>query len=225
MTDAPHNLSLPPMPIRVAALPRDHRGYSIPWFVYVDANGPRFEAVQVGRAEEAIKGKGRCWICGEAMGQYKVFVIGPMCGVNRVSAEPPSHLLCAEFAATACPFLVKPRMKRMPVPPDAIAPPGDMIARNPGVTALWVTKSFRTFRPDQTKPGILFSLGPPVEVRWYAEGRMATLDEVTQSIASGMPILTAAAEKGGEADLRELLQMTQDLMPYLPRAEPALVAE
>lgn len=225
MTHAPHNLSLPPMPIRVAALPRDHRGYPIPWFVYVDANGPRFEAVQVGRVEEAIKGAGRCWICGEPMGQNKVFVIGPMCGVNRVSAEPPSHLLCAEFAATACPFLVKPRMKRMPVPPDAIAPPGNMIERNPGVTALWVTKSFGTWRPDQAKPGILFSLGRPVRVRWYAEGRMATLDEVTQSIASGMPILTAAAEKGGEADLRELLQMTQDLMPYLPRAEPALVAE
>jgi hypothetical protein len=33
------------------------------------------------------------------------FVVGPMCGINRNSAEPPSHKECAQWSARNCPFL------------------------------------------------------------------------------------------------------------------------
>src|SRR5262252_8544983 len=99
---------------RILALPRDHRGFVIPWFVQIDKDGtPDFRCIGVGKWERAIKHK-RCWVCGEPLGVNMTFVIGPMCAVNRVTSEPGNHLQCAEFAARNCPFLVKPRMQYQP---------------------------------------------------------------------------------------------------------------
>jgi hypothetical protein len=99
------------VPERIAKLPRDDRGYPVPWFVaWVDGR-PDFRVIEGGRIFEALKER-RCWVCGEKLGRYLAFVIGPMCAINRITSEPPSHRDCALFAARACPFLTMPRMKR-----------------------------------------------------------------------------------------------------------------
>ncbi len=210
-------VELPPMPPRIASLPRDRRGYPIPWFTAIGADGePDFTAAFQPRWGEAVR-KGRCWICGQQLGAFKVFVIGPMCAVNRVSSEPPSHLTCAGFAAVACPFLVKPRMRRQQPDPESIPPPGIMIERNPGVTALWTTRTFKLHQVTYGRPGQLIIMGAAMAVTWYREGRSATLEEVSEAIASGMPILTAEAEKEGPQAMQDLLASVQDLLPLLPR--------
>jgi hypothetical protein len=81
---------------------------------------------------------------------------------------------------------------------------------------LWVATTYRTFRAADVVPagvvltspagvevaprGWLITIGEPVRVTAYAEGRIATLDELMASIASGLPTLTALAEAEGAVD-------------------------
>jgi hypothetical protein len=131
------------------------------------------------------------------------FVIGPMCAVNRTSADPPSHKDCAIFSAQACPFLSTPEMdrRRAGYPAEATEAAGIMIKRNPGVTLIWTATSYHTMRVEN---GILFRLPDPVDLLWYAEGRAATQAEVLAALASGLPILREAAKQDGPDALKEL---------------------
>src|SRR5262252_8862699 len=94
------------IPERMRDLPLDHRGYPVPWFVsYIDGPDgtkiPEFRAMDTFKFATAIR-EDRCWVCGWKLGQWKCFVVGPMCGINRVSSEPPSHLECAPWSARNC---------------------------------------------------------------------------------------------------------------------------
>src|SRR3981189_2409882 len=100
-----------PMPDRFKKLPISDKGFPIPYFVG-ELDGRRDFRVIRPDAIAACFNKRLCWLCGEKLGQYLAFVIGPMCSVNRVSSEPPSHRECAEYAVRACPFLSRPKMRR-----------------------------------------------------------------------------------------------------------------
>ncbi len=206
-------VKLPDMPPQIACLPRDVRGFPVPWFVaWVDGK-PMFHAADSAKLSEAVRFR-KCWVCGQKLGRFSAFVIGPMCSINRVSAEPPSHLECAEFSVKACPFLSKPKMGRMDEIKGGIVP-GFMIKRNPGVACIWITPAFQIERDNG---GMLFRLGEPSRTLWYAEGRPATRDEVMASIESGMPILQEAATNGGPEDEHQLKQMASAAVKYLPAA-------
>jgi hypothetical protein len=129
-----------------------------------------------------------------------------MCSINRVSSEPPSHRDCAIYSAVHCPFLTKPNMHRREnaLPEGHIQPAGVMIRRNPGVTMVWIT---RDYRAEVEADGILFRIGDPVEVLWYAEGRPATRDEVVASVESGLPTLIEMADAEGPAASAALARM------------------
>jgi hypothetical protein len=179
----------------MARLPVDERGFLVPWFVATIDGKPDFRVVRENGILIAIK-SGTCWLCGEKLGRYQAYVIGPMCGVNRTTSEPPCHRECAEYAARACPFLTRPMAVRnernMPEHQD---PAGHMIKRNPGCALVWVQKTPpRLFTVEN---GFLFRLDDPSEVTFWARGRKATLDEVRASVHSGMPILAEMAEKDG----------------------------
>lgn len=179
---------LPPVPDRMQRRPID-RGYPVPWFVaWVDGK-PDFRVVEAGKILRAIKEK-LCWLCGEEMAEPGAFVIGPMCAVNRVTSEPPSHRDCAIFAATACPFLTKPHADRRPenMPAGAQEPAGVGLKRNPGASVVWITKEWHWSRVDN---GVLCDIGDPIETLWYREGRAATREEINASIESGLPLLLA----------------------------------
>jgi hypothetical protein len=198
-------------------LPLDARGYPIPWFVYIDQDGKEdFRIIGPGKIAAAVK-KDLCWICGRPLGRIKAFVIGPMCAINRVSAEPPSHLDCARFAATACPFLTRPLAKRREEGlPEEKFVAGMMIARNPGVTLVWSCLRYKLVFPDGG--GVLFDVGNATRADWYANGRKATRAEVLASIESGFPILREAAEKDGFFALKELADRRERAFQLLPKA-------
>lgn len=160
---------------------------------------PEFRIMDARFLVRAVKEK-LCWVCGDPFeqGERLVFVIGPMCAVNRISSEPPSHRRCAEFSAIACPFLSRPKMVRREGDfTDGMLEnvSGQSIRRNPGVTLLWVTRSYTTFQPHGG--GALFSVGEPLEIMCYAEGREATKEEIRASVESGYPLLQEIAEKEG----------------------------
>lgn len=219
---------LEPLPARMMKL-KVCRGWPVPWFVPWVNGVPEFHFASKEARQVALKQR-LCWVCGETFGvahprgpSLYTFVVGPMCGVNRVTAEPPCHKLCARWSARNCPFLSKPWMERRDQN-IGINPGGFMIERNPGVTLLWTTATWHVL-PD-SNGGSLISMGHPNNVEWYKLGRLATRAEVEQGIAEGLPILEkVAAEEDGDkfgglakpysarADLRAALGRLRALMP------------
>jgi len=198
-------------------LPVDERGYPIPWFVAYKDGKPEFRAMDVVKLLEAIKKK-LCWVCGQPLGVDLCFVVGPMCGINRNTAEPPSHLECGRWSAINCPFLSNPLTVRRE---DEVMnnenfrenAPGIALARNPEVTLLWITRSFEIYRHNG-KP--LFTMGTPTNVEWYHKGRPATRAEVIAAVENGLPNLETIArtEKGGMAFLEVCKKRFE---PYIPK--------
>jgi hypothetical protein len=189
---------LPPLPLRMKKLPLDARGYPIPWFVAIIDGVPDFRVVDSKKLARVLKGERRCWICGETLGTTLAFVVGPMCAVNRISSEPPSHRECAWFSAIACPFLTRPKAHRREagLPEDYGDPAGVMIERNPGVALVWVTSKYEVIDTGQKGgPHHLFRMGEPRAVYCYAEGRPASTKEIRASVESGLPLLRAACDK------------------------------
>jgi hypothetical protein len=173
-------------------------GYPVPWFVHVDARGvPDFRVVNTAKMMRADRYR-LCMLCGEPLGAYNAFVIGPMCAVNRVSSEPPSHRECCEYAVRTCPFLSDPdRPRRDGFKEPVVSAAGLGIQRNPGVSAVWSTKTSTRFHVDMGHDGYLWRLGEPTSISWWCRGRQATRDEVMASINTGMPSLEELADKEG----------------------------
>jgi hypothetical protein len=205
------------LPERMKGLPVDERGYCVPWFVDWLDGKPEFRAMDLRKFVRAIREK-LCWVCGQRLGIHMCFVAGPMCGINRTSSEPPSHVECAQWSARNCPFLSNPQMVRredeqISKATDNVA--GFMLSRNPGVVMLWKTRIYDIF--DDGRGGKLIQMGEPESVEWLACGRSATRAEVIASIDSGLPNLEALArtERGG---LEALAKAQKRFDKWLPPA-------
>lgn len=207
-------------PARILALPRDERGYPIPFFVETLEGGKRDFRIASSRRLIQCHRERRCWVCGGRHHPLMTFPIGPMCAINLTSAEPPSHPECARWSAQACPFLTSPRMTRNDRGLDALdkAPSaGIMIERNPGVTLLWTVRRYSVWSPPLG--GVLFDIGTrPERVEWFAEGRAATRAEVMHSIETGLPALREVAELEGRPAIVELERRLAETIAILPAA-------
>lgn len=204
------------MPERIKNLPRDpERGYPVPFFVaWIDGKAD-FRIADDEKRVRCVKER-LCWICGEKLGRYLAFVIGPMCAINRISAEPPMHRDCAEYSARVCPFLLNPNQKRNPKKIDAEIdePPGIAIMRNPGCMVVWITTGYAIVRDQVNR--VLFGVGPPLKLVWVAEGRNATRAEVLESIETGLPILRELAQKDGPAAEAALESQLSNAIKLIP---------
>ena len=194
MTDIRPELGV--LPPRLRLLPLDSRGYPVPWFVEWIDGVPEFRAMSGVKFVQAIRER-RCWVCGGPLGRFVAFVSGPMCVLNRTSAEPPSHHGCAKWSAINCPFLSRPHMVRRE---DAVCNAeghGDAaITRNPGCAAVVTSKTYRPFRAaNASASGWLIDMGEFERVEWFAEGRPATRAEVERSIETGLPLLVESCNK------------------------------
>lgn len=206
---------LPPLPARWLTRPLDHRGYPVPWFVAWVNGRPDFRIIDSDKLPIAIKQR-RCWCCGEILGKFLSFCLGPMCAITRTIGEPPSHRECIEWSARACPWLSLPKAKRR----EHNVPDGSTFSefglrRNPGVVLVWTTRSYTTFRDGQG--GLLFSVGDPLELSWICEGRTATRAEIMESITTGLPHLEAIALAEGVDAYQQLekqkLEVIEKLVP------------
>jgi hypothetical protein len=212
------------LPLRMRALRVDDRGYPVPWFVdWVDGK-PEFRAMDPTKWTRAVK-DGLCWVCGNPLGRHRVFVIGPMCAVNRTTSEPPCHLECAEWSAINCPFLSRPKMVRREDEEInnatlATGAAGSAIPRNPGVALLWITHrgGYKLFPAGPGGTGYLFALEAPDGVSWYCEGRTATRAEVAHAIDTGLPILRELAVQDGPDAVQALERYHQRAIAYYPAA-------
>ena len=191
-------INLPPIPKNIALLPRDERGYPVPWFVAWIDGKPEFRVADGRKWVQAVKLK-MCWVCGQKLDYKFVFPIGPMCAVNQTTAEPPCHAECAHFSVKACPFLSMPKaVRRESNLPENTATPGEAIMRNPGVTCLWFCRGYDLF--DDGRGGKLIHIANASHVEWWSQGRRATKDEVIESIETGLPRFMAMAEEQSVAE-------------------------
>lgn len=204
------------IPEKMKRLPISAAGYPVPWFVATTpSTGERdFRVADEEKMYMAVK-RSLCWLCGQQLGVHKAFVLGPMCSITRTISEPPCHLECAEYAVKACPFLTMPRMRRngVDLPEEHVPAAGLGLKRNPGACAVWVTLSFKVFREGR---GILFTVGDPEKVTWFANGRTATRAEVEESIRTGMHHLEELAEAEGpeaEQELAARVRVAEALLP------------
>lgn len=216
---------LPPVPPRMQALPIEARGYPVPWFVQWIDGAPDFRVMDRRKWGLAIR-FGNCWLCGEPCGVLRTFVIGPMCAVTRTTSEPANHLECAEFAATACPFMTLPKAKYRQseklLAAGCVEAAGHPSDRNPGVTCLWTTREFSVFRAYGGNAGQLIHIGEPREVAWFCEGREATRTEVWRSVETALPALEQSARDQMAAEHRTdcldaLAAKVREFEQYLPR--------
>lgn len=223
---------LPPLTDRIAALPVDERGIPVPFFVAWIDGKPEFRAADQ-RKWIRCHSERLCWVCGQKLGRFVSFTIGPMCSITRTTAEPPAHLECADWSVRGCPFLSKPKMVRreggllIEASKENVA--GNMIERNPGVTCIWtiaVTDAkphgYTLFDDGRGRP--LIEIGMPSEVSWWREGRPATREEVLESIRTGLPALEAACEQEPLAEQQdaarlELHEKTAIALQYIPAEE------
>jgi hypothetical protein len=97
------------LPPRIAALPRDDRGYPIPYIVMRDATGkPQFTANDMALVYLAIR-DGLCHVCGQALEDVVWFVGGAGSALANggigAFADGPMHHECMRFAVTYCPHI------------------------------------------------------------------------------------------------------------------------
>ena len=98
-----------PVPMLMVDLPRDRRGYLIPFWQYVP---PTFE--QDGKVDFRIKHplrvtealrKRLCGICGKPLLKTVYFLGGPDEVNTNTFTDPGMHIQCARYSLAACPFL------------------------------------------------------------------------------------------------------------------------
>jgi hypothetical protein len=187
---------LPEVPMRLRGRPLDHRGYPVPWFVAMVNGEWDFRIIDTPKIDIAVSER-RCWVCGNILGKWQTFVTGPMCAVNRTTAEPPCHYDCAVFSVLSCPFLTLPKAKRNDanLPAGYVEPPGVFVQTNPGVTCLLSsTKPYTTWNPGNTNDHrFLIEMPLPERIELYANGRRATPDEITGAMQRAFVQLREAA--------------------------------
>lgn len=204
------------LPDRMKSLRVDHRGFVVPWFVAFDETSGtwEFRAMDSRKLVRAVREK-RCWVCGEQLGRYLVFVAGPMCGINRTSSEPPCHRECALWSVSNCPWMNNPDAERRV--DDVIGYTDDRrigaIQRNPGIAMLWTCRDYSIWKPQPNQ--VLITMGEPEKVEFFRCGKPATRAEVLASIESGLPHLATIArtENGGLAALEKSILRFN---PFLP---------
>lgn len=202
-------------PEQITILRRNRAGFHVPYFVADQhTRNPDFRVAGRPQFRAAVRGN-LCWVCGlRRPGSADAFTIGPMCAVNRVSAEPPAHPECAEYSVQVCPFLSNPAMRRREagLPPDAADSMAGMpILRNPGVTLIWTTNRWTL---SKIHNGWIFDLGDPLSVSWWAGGRPATREQALTAIDAGMPTLREACFD--ERDHHDLENAYREALKVLP---------
>ncbi|MBL8772024.1 MAG: hypothetical protein JNK30_11645 [Phenylobacterium sp.] len=203
-------------PERIRGLPVDHRGFPVPFFAAWIDGKPDHRVVDRARLGPAVL-KDLCWICGEPLAGDRAYVMGPTSAFNRVTTEPASHWDCGCFAASACPFLTRPRMRRSHKGLEAaeVTPPGGMAEHNPGVCVVWATPAFRPtlHRDGKTR---LYEIGDPTRVAWFREGRPATRAEVIEALDEVIDTYRPRVAAAGPAAAEQLARYTDRVLALAP---------
>lgn len=176
-----------PMPGRVAALPRDHRGYPIPFVVFREADGrPDFEvnnaALTWRCAEENL-----CHVCGQENEPHPWFGGGPgnalLNGDIAVYIDGPMHHDCLHYALQACPHLAGKLLKpvQLQAVTSRLAGQGVRTVDNTviaGVPAVFVAVQAWAYAVTLRDEHLIYEVRKPFrKTEYWAHGVMLPRDE------------------------------------------------
>lgn len=96
-----------PVPPKMRLLPRDRRGYPIPWIVQRDLTGRPFFIVNDTEKTTACGRRKVCGICGRKLERDAWMIGGPGSAFHEqgMFLDPPMHYECAAYALKVCPYI------------------------------------------------------------------------------------------------------------------------
>ena len=90
---------------------------------------------------------------------------------------------------------------------------GVMIPRNPGVVALWITRSSKPFN---VRNGVLFDLGEPERILWYVKAATQRAPRSRRRLPVACRYLKPERTSVGPDAIKELSQCIARAQPLLP---------
>jgi len=155
------NLDPSLMPERIAARPRDPRGYP---YLYM-LGEEQFISITPERLVNCIQRR-LCGICGCRLDYWIAFVGGPRSIENRTFTDPPFHRECVDYAASVCPYLLLgsyDRSKLRRAQEAQLADPTGYLGRVDQM-GVYVTRDYRI---EQLQSGVLiFHPAPAKSITW-----------------------------------------------------------
>lgn len=156
------------MPPRVATLPRDPRGYPIPYTVKRDESGkPDFRIIDPEKAMRAVRMR-CCGICGETLGARIAFVGGPLALANRLFTDLPMHRDCAIYALRTCPFIAAPKFAYSRALPADTVVSDNVSTDRPDRFGLGITKTFSVVSVNGEP---VLRAGEFESIEWWRHGK------------------------------------------------------
>lgn len=157
------------LPIRLAAAPKDERGYPIPHTVHWIDGKPDFRVIDPEKWITAVK-ECRCGICGDVINGKMAFVGGPMSIENRLFTDLPMHQECAEYALQVCPFLAMPKFGYLERTDDGhVQVLESASSKRPDMFGLALTNSYQLAEIQHTGDIVLWA-GPFSSIDWWVNG-------------------------------------------------------
>jgi hypothetical protein len=95
------------VPPKMRMLPKDKRGYPVPWIVQRDLTGRPFFVMNDQEKVGACVRRKLCGICGQKLERDVWLVGGPGAAFheNGVFLDPAMHKACAVYALRVCPYI------------------------------------------------------------------------------------------------------------------------
>ncbi len=88
---------------------------------------------------------------------------------------------------------------------------------NPGAVCIWITLDYYPYRvPGGSPTDWLITVGDPIEVIWYAEGKPATRQQILDSFDQRLPLLQDIAKAQSVEAEQELARQVSKTMALLP---------
>lgn len=167
------------MPPAIARLPKDARGYPVPYSALYVNGKPDFTQVDPSRWVRLFKIKG-CGVCGSPITGRLFFVGGPMCATNRLFFDHPMHEDCAVYALRVCPFLALPKMAYRKREDEGVEVLASVSDRKPEIFMMGKARAY-----DVTMNGSepLLYAAPWESLRWWRAGVEIAEEEAKQWLA------------------------------------------
>jgi hypothetical protein len=175
-----------PIPDRIARLPRDKRGYPIPWNVQIGKEDtPLFTVNDQEKHIEAIL-RQLCPICGERLGRWRWFVGGILSAFDPNGAyyDLCGHHECETFALQVCPYLSAPKyLGRLDVIDPSKIPDGmtttniTMIPERPEIFVAVASDKFQVSAIHESDTPVIRPQRPYLAYEFWRHGVQLTEEE------------------------------------------------
>ena len=215
-----------PIPMWMKNLPRDARGYPIPFIVQKSKDGLPLFTINNDDRRQYVINNDYCGICCRKLMRFRALVGGALAAFDEVGAylDPAMHIECAQYAMKVCPFLAAPSYTKEisgkqakqvdgPVLVDDQAksgrPDGDLFC-------LVVCTKYETVQHDlaPTYTQYVRAIKPYVRVEYWRRGVQLSNEE-------GLPLIKEALTKQYLKDFEDAIHRSDELIvKALARSQP-----